>query len=98
MSETNKKLKLFPVKKMAVIRQAELPSTTRIVPVTSSAPQVGEIVALGESKHLVRFKVGDLVAYRQFGEFEFFINGESLYFVRFDDILGVIKTEGCCDD
>lgn len=92
MSET-KKLELVPLKKMVVIKPAELPSTTRLIAVTSTAPQVGEIVSIGESKTPPKFVIGDLVAYRQFGEYEFFVNGETVYFVRFEDILGIIKNK-----
>jgi co-chaperonin GroES (HSP10) len=99
MSETKKEMKIYPSKRVAVIRQADLPNSSHIIPVTSNAPQIGVIVAMGESKNLVRFKVGDYVAYRQYGEYEIFINGETLYFVRFADILGVISSDkNCCKD
>ena len=98
MSETNK-MEITPSKNIVVIRPTELPSTTRIIPLTSDAPKVGEVVAIGVSKKPPIFKCGDTIAYRQFGEYEFFVNGETLYFVKFDDILGLIKPKkNCCRD
>ena len=90
MSET-KTMEITPSKNIVVIRPTELPSTTRIIPLTSDAPKVGEVIAIGKSKVAPDFKIGSTIAYRQYGEYEFFINGETVYFVKFEDILGVIN-------
>ena len=98
MSKTNI-MEITPSKNIIVIRPTEIPSSTRVIPLTSDAPRVGEIIAIGNSKNPPIFKIGDIIAYRQFGEYEFFINGETLYFVKFDDILGLIKPKkNCCRD
>jgi len=36
-------------------------------------------------------KVGDIIAYRKYGESKFYIKGKSVLFVTFQDILGVIN-------
>ena len=100
MSETKKQvMEIRPCKKMAVIRRTELSNNSSLSAVNSTPPQIGEVVIFGEGKKPVEFKVGTIVAYRQYGEYEFFINGETLYFVKFADILGIIrKKPGCCKD
>lgn len=90
MSET-KLVDINPSKNIVVIRPTELPSSSLIPPVTSNAPQVGEVIAIGKSKTTPDFKIGSTITYRQYGEYEFFINGETIYFVKFEDILGVIN-------
>ena len=97
MSETKKQeINIFPARKTVVIRRTEL-STTNLVAVTTNPPQIGEVISFGSGKQPVEFKVGDLITYRQFGEFEFFINGEALYFIKFADILGVLKNCKNCN-
>ena len=100
MSETKKQVtvSIHPAKKVVVVRRTELSSAPGLVLVESKAPQIGEIITFGEGKKPVAFNVGDLIAYREFGEYEYFLNGETLYFVKFADILGVLKKKkGCCD-
>jgi co-chaperonin GroES (HSP10) len=36
-------------------------------------------------------KMGDVIAYRKFGESSFYIGGEMVKFISFDDVLAVIK-------
>ena len=100
MSETKKqaKMSICPAKKTVVIRRHEL-SNNNLAVVTTNPPQIGEVISFGEGKKPVEFKVGSLITYRQFGEFEFFVNNETVYFVKFVDILGVLeKKKGCCKD
>ena len=93
MSETKKQVKMdiYPGKKIAVIRKTDLSSNNSLVTVVSKAPQIGEVMFVGSGKKPVDFDIGSIVTYREFGEYEFFINGETVYFVKFADILGVLK-------
>jgi co-chaperonin GroES (HSP10) len=82
-----------PAKKVVVLIKKNLASVTgsHIDAVSKDIPEVGEVVAIGKGVLPVDMKVGDLVAYRRYGESKFFISGRQVLFVHFDDILGTIK-------
>ena len=63
-------------------------------------PAIGRLLAIGASGKdkngknetpPLKLKVGDLVAFRKYGESNFFLGGKEYMFVGFDDVLGVIN-------
>ena len=68
--------------------------------VEEKKPELGEVVVFGGAgvnekgeprTYPLNFGVGDTIAYRKFGESSFYIGGELMKFVSFDDVLAVIK-------
>ena len=88
---------IIPAKKIVLLKPIPLDSIGGgILEVASTGsekdrPQVGEVLAIGSGKLPVEMKVGGLVAYGRYADTRFLIKGIEYVFVRFDDILGVIK-------
>lgn len=61
--------------------------------VQKNQPEIGKVIALGYGKSPFKtpLKIGDIVTYRKYGEFKFYIDGKETIFVKFEDILGVLK-------
>ena len=89
-------MKIKASKKIVVVKPkklADISLTSGLVAVSEKVPEIGEIVEIGSGKVPVEMKVGDIVAYRKYGESQFFIGGMEFLFIGFDDILGVLETE-----
>lgn len=63
--------------------------------VEKNQPEIGKIIALGYGKPPFKtsLHLGDVIAYRKFGEFKFYIEGKETIFVKYEDILAVLKRE-----
>lgn len=96
-------MKLTPAHDVVVIEAVEeeirkITKGTVLEVVAEKAPEIGRVLAIGEpgkKKQLPYpgMKVGDVVAYRRFGENTFMIEGKEVYFIIFDDILGKIEVK-----
>jgi len=90
-------MKILPAKKIVVlepIKLTEIGVDKGIAVAEEKAPEIGKVIAIGEAgkKGLpVKMKVGDIIAYRRYGESKFWIGSKRRLFVSFDDVLGVIK-------
>jgi len=88
---------IIPAKKIVLLKPIPLDSIGGgILEVASTGsekdrPQVGEVLAIGSGKVPVEINVGDRVAYGRYADTRFLIKGNEYVFVKFDDILGVIK-------
>lgn len=89
-------MKVIPARKTVAIKpdESEL-SSGKLVVVQEKKQEVGVVVAIGDHDKdsplpVKGLKKGDRVAYRRFGEQQYFIGTERYLFVSFDDILGVI--------
>ncbi len=98
----NKKLNLTPSAGYIVIEQleAEVKTASGIYLPEKAAdkPQQGTVIALGAddvSDHGVKksapAKVGDKVIYKKWGGNEVKIDGQEYLFVKFEDILAILK-------
>lgn len=84
--------KIKPAKKVVAI----IPKQVRkggVLDYSMDKPQeTGEVVAIGSGKCPIDgLKVGDMVAYRRFGESNYYIGGKEYYFIDFKDILALVK-------
>jgi chaperonin GroES len=91
-------MKIKPSKKIAVIESIRLEDVSfgnGLVAVSEKQPELGRIIEIGipdkKEGMPVDMKVGDIVAYRRYGETKIFMGGKEYLFVSFDDILGVIQ-------
>jgi chaperonin GroES len=104
MPKTNSVPKLKPMSGYALIEPVELEKKTAagiVLPDThDEKSQKGKVIALGGPqitdsgrKITPEFKVGDMVIYKKWGgdEVKFGISGKELIFVKFEDILAVVK-------
>ena len=92
MSESNKtSSKITPAKKVVLIMPTSIKSSSNIDYVTEKKQETGKIVAIGEGKVPVKMKVGDMVAFRRYGEDKLLVEGKEFLFVTFPDILGIIQ-------
>ena len=88
---------ILPAKKIVLLKPVLLDSIAGGILEAASAtpekdrPQVGEILAIGRGRTPVDMKVGDVVAYGRYADTRFLIRGTEYVFVRFDDLLGVVK-------
>jgi chaperonin GroES len=96
--------KLKPMPGYALIEPVELEKTTAtgiVLPDThDEKSQKGRVIALGGPqvtdsgrKITPEFKIGDMVIYKKWGgdEVKFGVSGKEYIFVKFEDILAVIK-------
>lgn len=94
MPESNKtNPKILPARKVVLIKPTSVSTSSRsgIEYTTEKKQETGVIVAIGEGKLPVKFKIGDIVAYRRFGEDKLIVEGVEYLFITFADILGTIK-------
>lgn len=54
-------------------------------------PTLGKVYAIGEGELPVDIKVGDIVAFRNYTENRVVIDVEEYNFIRFEDVVGVVK-------
>ena len=67
--------------------------------VEKNQPEIGKVIALGGAgyydngmaRSMPNLAVGDVIAYRKYGESKFWLKSKQTIFVSFDDILGVIQ-------
>lgn len=64
--------------------------------VQKKQPEIGKVTELGKPKKdetlpVKGLKVGDVIAYRRFGESKFFIDSKEVIFIDFADVLGIIE-------
>ena len=86
-------MKIIPSKDVVALTTEgvwTLASQGKIEVVEKNQPEIGKVIAMGHSKPPVPLKVGDVIAYRKFGEFKFWISGKETIFVKFEDILAVL--------
>ncbi len=107
MARTKKKTvtpKLKPMAGYALIEPVELEKKTAtgiVLPDThDEKSQKGKVIAIGGPqiidsgrKIVPEFKVGDIVIYKKWGgdEVKFGVSGKELIFVKFEDVLAVVK-------
>ena len=96
-------MKLIPARRTIILTPVKLSNLMKgvarggiIEPVpTKGEPEIGEVIAIGKPDKkgipLEGLKVGDVVAYRRFGEAKFFLTDKEYLFISFDDILGKIQ-------
>ena len=86
---------IYPASEIVVLIPTDIKEIARGVleVVEKDAPEIGKVIAVGAGKQPVVIKVGDIVAYRRFGESRFTLSGQQTLFVKFEDILAVIKTK-----
>lgn len=94
---------ITPADGVVVLVPEENFTTGTIIAVTENErqkPKLGKIIALGRPSHFdngvrrelpVEMKVGDVVAYREFGESRFLLGADQYIFVDMRDILSVVK-------
>ena len=93
------KLKLKPTAGYVLIEPSEAerktPSGIVLPESHEEKPQRGKVLAIGDAIYedgreiIPKFKVGDLVIYKQWGGNEVKIEGKEYLFVKFEDILAV---------
>ncbi|SRR5260221_14697447 len=98
-----KKLNLVPTAGYILIEPEEAETKTSsglYIPETANAekPQKGKVIAVGEAeitdngtKKNSPAKEKDIVVYKKWGGSEFKENGKDYLFVKFDDILAIVK-------
>lgn len=107
MARLKKKIsmpKLKPTAGYALVEPVAVEKTTAagiLLPDThDEKSQKGKVIAMGGpqktdtgKKIIPEFKVGDLVIYKKWGgdEFKFGVSGKELIFVKFEDVLAVVK-------
>ena len=82
---------ILPSKKIVLIEPIEIKTGQKIEWVSEKKQETGKVVAVGEGKTPVKMKVGDIIAYRRFGEDKLYYEGKAYLFVTFPDILAVIQ-------
>lgn len=106
MSKVKKDLpKIKPTAGYALIEPVELEKKTAagiVLPDThDEKSQRGKVIALGGAsitdsgrKIVPEFKIGDLVIYKKWGgdEVKFGVSGKELIFVKFEDVLAIVKS------
>lgn len=66
------------------------------LPNTENKPEMGEVVAFGEGKKPIDFKIGDVIIFRKYTDNRVFMHGHEFNFVRFsdreefNDVMGII--------
>lgn len=83
--------KIRPARKVVVVTPREVKRGKILDYSTEKAQETGEVIAVGEGKLPIDLKVGDIIAYRRFGEAEYYLEGNNYFFIDFKDILAVIK-------
>jgi len=83
--------KLLPASKFVVIEPTKYEGNGIIDVVTKEQPTLGRVLEIGKGVRPVSMKIGDIIAYRQYGQSKFILNLKDVYFVGFADILGVVK-------
>jgi len=94
MKESKRPASIKPAKKIVVLRRGKFSEITKgnIEMVgDKSIPELGEVLAIGEGPKPVKMKIGDVIAYRRFGESKVYFKGEEILFVSFQDVLAVFK-------
>ena len=83
---------IVPAEKIVVLTPVSPANVTHgsIEVVSDKMPELGRVIAIGKAKKPCKIKIGDTIAYRRYGESKFFIGGQEIIFVGFQDILGVI--------
>ena len=86
---------IYPASEIVVLISTDIQEISRGVleVVEKDAPEIGKVIAVGAGKQPVPIRVGSVVAYRRFGESKFTLSGQQTLFVKFKDILAVIKTK-----
>lgn len=102
-SKPSKTVNLLPAPGYILIEPAEVQSKTSggiYLPETATTekPQRGKVLAIGDAeitesgvKKTAPVKPGDVVVYKKWGGTEIKENGKDLLFVKFDDILAIVK-------
>ena len=93
MNDNKRPSLISPAKKVVVLIPTKISNVKTLIEVVDSKPDIGEIVAIGDGKLPVAMKVGDVVAYRKYGEAKLYVGSQLYLFVFFSDILGVLNNE-----
>ncbi len=93
-----KSLDVTPGYNYVLMEPVEMEKTTPsgiVLPDTvDKKPQLGKVLAIGpadDKAKKVICKVGDTIVYRKWGGEDFEYQNRKLMFVKFDDVLGVVK-------
>jgi len=87
-----KPLKSEDLKAKGIIRNSLIEAAV------SKQPQLGQVLRLGAIKKdsvlpVKGLKIGDIVAYREYGDNKFMLGMDEVVFVVFEDILSILKKE-----
>lgn len=91
-------MKLKAADGVVLVKPASIKDLTKkgtLEAVTEKQPDIGEVIDFGKPTKnkpmILKFKKGDIIAYRKFGESRFLIGPKEYIFVDFMDILGRIE-------
>jgi len=96
-AKVSSKLNIFPAPGYILIEPQEIETKTAsglYLPETANGekPQKGKVLGVGdEEKKKAPVKIGDTVIYKKWGGNEVKENGKDYMFVKFEDILAIIK-------
>lgn len=86
---------ITPSEKIAIVIEAKRQKTSSglIIPTLEekAKPEMGEVVAFGPGDKPVDFVVGDTIFYRRYMDNKIFYKDRHYNFIKFEDIVGVIK-------
>lgn len=92
---------IIPTERTVVIKPHKVQEGKIIDRISEKKQETGKVVAIGASGHFdnatprpffnPKIKIGDIIAYRRFGDDRLFLKGKEYLFVKFEDILGIIK-------
>lgn len=86
---------ILPSKETVIVIESKRQKTDSglIIPITDekAKPEMGEVVAIGTGEKPVDFSVGDTIFYRRYTDNKIFYKDRHFNFIKFEDIVGVIK-------
>ena len=88
-------MKIKPAHKFLAVKSTTVSGTKSsnlvIVETEKTKPELGEVIEIGTGKlPVVGIKKGSIIAYRAYGGNRYYLGGQEVIFVSFDDCLGVI--------
>ena len=96
-------MQIKPADRIVVLKPITLPEIEgKLMALENKEPKLGEIIDWGATGYFetgqpkpfpLQFQKGDIVAYREFGQYKFYIDGEEKIFVNFDDCLAILEKE-----
>ena len=88
-------MKILPAKEIVICVEAEQKTSSGLdlgeAEKDKDKPTVGTVYAIGEGKLPLDVKVGDTVVFRHYTENRVFLDTVMYNFIRFEDIVGVVK-------
>ena len=88
-------MKIMPSKEIVICTEAEQKTSSGLdlgeVEKDKDRPTVGKVYAIGEGELPLKIAVGDTVIFRHYTENRVFLDAEEFNFIRFEDVVGVVK-------